>query len=454
MKASMTSLGRAVLTSAPLLYLLVSNVAGAQETPPAADPFAEGSAPAAASAANAAPPPAAEQPKPSSLGPFERLPSTAYPEWTTRGLTGGSLWFSGNMHGMPWPYYPKTGIGVSGYAWLDTGYETITRGNPAEPNIKYLLSQGRAVLRVTPTYTNGDLYVQAQTEFVGNKDQTIAQPNVADIDDLWIRIGQWKQWDVQVGRFEAFEVYHFGMGMDLNTLERNGAADERRAAPDVYGLKDITYRQNGVGNVAVHAYPLKFLRLEALGQFGFDAATGIDTIGGRGAAVVDLGWFKLKGEGDYRRQFPVSSASKERRIERGGAGAAQIVLNPTVEAGVNFAYGLIDHWNPQNTVDPNATLGDLDTTGSVTDLDFGGFLNVRVAEDLIVGGGGNYNQETDLAAGRFSHLQAFGAIQYLVFKQLFVKFVGSYARAELEPGGSPPWHNTMVSGRLRLMYLF
>src|SRR3954471_3268231 len=160
---------------------------------------------------------------PPPVGPVERLPPTAYPEWTIRGITGGSLWFSGNFHGMPWPYYPKTGIGVSGYAWLDTGYETIDRGNITEPDSRFLVSQGRAVLRVTPTYSLGSFYLQGQVEVVGNKDQAQVQPNVADIDDLWLRFGQWKQWDVQVGRYEAFEVYHFGMGLDLNTLERDGA---------------------------------------------------------------------------------------------------------------------------------------------------------------------------------------------------------------------------------------
>ncbi|MDB4983761.1 MAG: hypothetical protein JWM82_4513, partial [Myxococcales bacterium] len=39
-------------------------------------------------------------------GPVERLSGPAFPEWTPRGLPGGSLWLSGSMHGMPWPYTP------------------------------------------------------------------------------------------------------------------------------------------------------------------------------------------------------------------------------------------------------------------------------------------------------------------------------------------------------------
>ena len=143
------------------------------------------------------------------------------------------------FHGMPWPYYPKTGIGVSGYAWLDTGYEQIDRGTTAltEPHeVKYLLQQGRGVVRVTPTFSLADWYVQGQAELVANKDQTVSQANgTVDVDDLWVRTGYWKSWDVTVGRFEGFEVYHFGMGLDVNTLERLGATD------DVRSLQHVAY---------------------------------------------------------------------------------------------------------------------------------------------------------------------------------------------------------------------
>ena len=184
----------------------------------------------------------------------------------------------------------------------------IKRGNPTDSNAKDLVSQGasrfscHADLFVWQLVRSGSNRVRH-----GNKDQSVAQPNVVDIDDLWIRAGQWKTWDVQLGRFEAFEVYHFGMGMDLNTLERLGAAgSSTRSPPDVFelgGNSNIVYRQSGITNLAAHFYPTDFLRLEMLGQFGFDTASGIDTMGLRPAAVFDLGWMKLKGALDVRKQF-------------------------------------------------------------------------------------------------------------------------------------------------------
>jgi hypothetical protein len=443
-----------------LLPLLWSGFVRAQAADPSASEDDTTPAPKPAQApAQESPPPqkANESVEPAPLGPFERLPPSAYPEWKTRGLYGGSLWSSNNMHGMPWPYYPKTGIGVSGYAWIDTGYESIVRGNNSEPNYKYLVSQGRALLRVTPTYSPGTWYAQAQTEFVGNKDQSVSQPDVVDIDDLWIRIGKWRSWDVQMGRFEAFEVYHFGMGMDLNTLERQGATDLVRPAPDVFelgGNSNIVYRQSGITNLAFHLYPTDFLRFELLGQFGFDTASAIDTLGARPAVVFDVGWLKIKAAGDARKQFPVANSSKESRWVRGGAGAVQLVLDPIVELGVNVAYGKVDHYSPTNSTDPNATMGDHDTAGSVTDLDVGAFANLRLFEGLLVGGGANYDQETDQQSGRFTHLQAFGALQYLFSKQVFVKVVGAYARAHIAQGGVPPWDDTMESVRVRLICLF
>lgn len=413
-----------------------------EESPQNAAPPATAKPAALAAAPSAAP-------ASSSALTIERLPSSAYPAWQTRGIKGGSLWLA--MHGMPWPYYPKTGIGVSGSVWVDFGYESIQRGDPTQSNDKFLLNQSRAVLRATPTYSKDDWYVQGQTELVANGDQSTPQPVNLAADDLWVRTGEWKRWDIQAGRFESFEVYHFGMGMDVNTLERKGPTDTTRPPPEVPGLNQFYYRQN-VGNLALHTYFGDSLRFELLGQYGFDA--GLNSYGVRPAAVVDLGWLKLKGAANIRKQFALSDKSKEERFRRGGTGAVQFVVDPYFELGGNFSIELVDHYSPQNAADPNATRGAFDGLGSVTTTAYGGFANVRVVEDLLVGAGMNWVNEEDQVQGTFTTQQGFGAIQYLLGGQLFIKLVGGYAKAHLAPGGKPAWDNTMLSGRLRLMYLF
>src|SRR5690349_8155510 len=69
------------------------------------------------------------------LGFILRMPPDAFPEPRVRGMRGGSLWMT--FHGLQWPFMRRSGIGVSGYAWIDSGYEQIDRGNKAEQNIQY-----------------------------------------------------------------------------------------------------------------------------------------------------------------------------------------------------------------------------------------------------------------------------------------------------------------------------
>ena len=207
----------------------------------------------------------------------EHLGPSSYPG-RLRGLYGGSMWLEPSFHGLQWPYMAKTGVGVSGSFWVDSGYEQIKRENAQLPNTSMWLQQGRAVLRVTPTYTSGSFFIQGQVEVVGNQCQAASnvctQSGTVDTDDLWIRVGQWNAWDLKVGRFEGWELYHTGMGLDINTLERQGAQQKGFTtpgdlqAPDYYGTNWLHDRPSaglGVGYLAFHAYPTERFRFELLG---------------------------------------------------------------------------------------------------------------------------------------------------------------------------------------------
>lgn len=367
-----------------------------------------------------------------------------------RGIYGGSLWAT--FHGMQWPYIPKTGIGLSGSVWVDTGYEKIKRGDPNQRNITYWLQEGRFVFRVTPTFNIGkNLFIQGQVELVANKDQTLSQPTVVDTDDLWIKVGMWDLWDIQVGRFEAFELYHFGMGLELNTLERRGAFDTSSGTPSIYGVNYAYYRPNGIGNIALHAYPVDFLRVEGLLQYGNDV--GLNSVAGRGAAILDFGWLKLKGGGEYKKQKSQQKGIKEERKQRGFGGSIQFVLDPWVETGFNYGKGIVDH------TDMN---GETDYTGTTDTYSYGGFLNFRVIDSVVIGGGANYtwfeniHEDDNGDVGEFWHLQTFGAVQYMLFEQLYLKFVGAFAKANFDESftEADPYNNKMKSFRVRVMYNF
>jgi hypothetical protein len=288
-------------------------------------------------------------------------------------------------------------------------------------------------------------------------------------------------------------MYHTGMGLDINTIERRGASSDVSSgsppAPDYYGLTYLHDRPNGqgIGDVAVHIYPTDFLRFELLGQLGVSdyQNAGDNTIGGRPSIIFDLGWFKLKAGGEYLRKtkslsllvplldangnqmmdamgnpIQVKADSKSLGTLRGVGGTAQFILSSVVEFGVSGGVGLTDQSDDKGSpMDTQAT-----TTKSV-----GGFANVALGrligganlQDLLVGAGGTWTTTTAHhrdTMGRIdykAHLQAFGAVQYLIAHQLFVKAVLAYARSDFDlsfMGGV--YSNTMVSGRIRLMYLF
>jgi hypothetical protein len=395
-------------------------------------------------------------PSPTSF--LERMPPDAFPSTPhVRGLYGGSLW--SDFHGLQWPYYPKTGIGVSGYVWIDTGYEQITVNDPsviatgAHVNT-FQLQQGRFVLRVTPTWTSGNYFVQGQAELVAAKDQTQSQPFQADADDVWVRTGQWKAWDVQLGRYQGWEVYHFGLGLDLYTLERDGAKDVGGShnPPAIYGVTNAFYRPDGLGAGAVHLYPTPWLRFEIGSQFGNNIG-GQNAIAGRPVAIVDLGWLRLKGAAEYLHVQPQGDNTKAYKNQYGGGGSIQVVIDPYVEFGFNYGFGKTDAF---------ADDGNKSDTGSNSTYSIGGFANARVVDGLLAGAGVDYTYLVDQhqfnGQGRYGdsdHWQGFVAVQYLLFKQLFIKAVGGYALANLNPtDGTQPFYNKMMSGRLRVQYLF
>ncbi len=436
------------------------------------DPFAEAAPASVPSKSNVPPAPASSPAEPAAAiapGVVEQLPASAYPEPVTRGLYGGPLWL--DMQGLQWPYMPKSGVGISGYGWIDGNYRLIRSGNPGiSPEFKELLDQGRFLLRVTPTYTVGTWFVQAQAEIVANTNQVDVQPapSIVGADDVWVRTGEWNSWDVTVGRMQGFDVYPLGMGLDLNTYERLGAFDPSFTGspngygrvPALYNAEYLFYRPGGtsasrVSDVALHLYPIAPLRIEILGQFGDDGVNNV--VGARPAAIFDLGYLKLRGALEYQYRFaedPAPSATNT-ISSRGGAGSAQVVLAPYVEAGLNFGAAVIDATGP---------LGP-DQSQSGNRLSYGGFIDLvplpLVVPNLMLGGGLNYAtfhnliKDADTNFERSTNLQWYVAVQYLFYKQLYVKFVGGYAKSHFEnKATTSPYDDDMFSFRVRVQYLF
>jgi hypothetical protein len=438
----------------------------AEDTSPAAsDPAApaENSATGevTASTAGAKPEPAAKpvdnRPPPLAL---ELLPPTAYPSRPIPGIRGGSLALSINH--LQWPYMPKYEnepdfrLGFSGGAWVDTSQRDVKAGHPSEVDQREYRMQGRLTFRVSGVYNRpNDWFLQSNTEFIANTEQNNLTTNYVDVDEAWIRAGKWKWGDLTVGRLQGFEVYHFGMGLDLNTFERRGAESLSRLPAQAYAVNELWDRGVDNGALALHWYYPEWLRLEFLTRLG---VSGLGTLlGFRPAGVLDFGFVKAKGGGELAN-FKSQYIGNEARTEiQGYGGSLHFVLDPWVEGGGGYAIRYVDSFEQDG-----APVG----ARSHTTETFGGFVNVRpYFEDWLVGFGYNNTDFENFNIDPFgdpettTHVQMFGAVQYLLWDRFYIKYVLAYAKADIEERNNVArelggFVNESISHRLRLMMLY
>jgi hypothetical protein len=362
------------------------------------------------------------------------------------GIRNGSLAPTG--HGLQLSYR-KTGLLISGNGWIDTGYRSA-HNKPAADDSKFV-QQGRVLMRFTPTFTYGNWFVKAQAEILGHAKFADQNPYV-DTDDAWVAAGYWNLFDIQVGRYEAWEVYHKGLGLERDTLEDLGAD----GGQDIYEVNHAFYRESSYGQAALHVYPLDILRFEVNSILGNQSAEG--AVGVRGAGILDLGYVKVKAGAERKHLTPTRSDPNDRHktMLYGFGGSVVGILPPYLEVGVNAAYGYSDKF------DQNRKLLKL---GTSTTLSYGGFANFRVDKlvpalsGLMLGVGANitdlknqscgtdlkvYDDEgfelgksdgttvtplTESRCGSNYHRQFFAAIQHDLFDHALIKIVGGLADA-------------------------
>lgn len=400
-------------------------------------------------------------------------PWTAYPGTQVRGITYGSLFRT--FHGMQWPYMPKSmdtekptlQIGWSGGIWNDLSNARID----ADPslsgaNVNDLdrwRTQTRATLRMTPTLNvkNG-WFVQGNAEIVLQGDMVASNASggvLVNTDDLWVRFGKWDLFDITVGRFQTWEIAnHYGMALDYATLEREGAWIPGSSIPkptDGYGLDYFWDRQNyALGGYALHVYPTKWLRGELAGHIG--AGTGnagspkqFDV---RPSAIFDIGWLKVKGGYEYGIAAPTDKSQPMRDRRNGWGVATQFVFAPYVDFGASFARGY------QDIVDAR----DLpDLAASNTAQTVGGFVNVSPGHEPLVLGAGAFLKEwenmrprTDGSVDINKQWLLYGAVQYTLWKQLYLKLVVSHASNKVDNYNAGEYVNNALSTRFRVEFLF
>ncbi len=324
------------------------------------------------------------------------------------------------------------------------------------------------MLRVTPTYNaGGDWFAQANAEFValGDMRADIETKVVPTTDDVWVRAGMWNVFDVTVGRFQGWEIAnHYGMALDINTLERSGAWIVSSSLPkptDGYGLTYFWNRQDNVlGTYAVHLYPTKYLRGELLGHAGGGTSLNASTpnqLDVRPSAIFDVGFLKLKAGWEYGKVKPQDTKQKGGDSRNGYGFAAQVVLDPYVEFGGSFGRGFQDVVDDKDA----ANLAASNTVQTV-----GGFLNASPGHEPLVFGFGAFlnsweNYRIDQNVGKHQgkvdtndQWLIFGAVQYTVWTRLNLKLVVSHASNKVDDFNAGSYVNNALSGRFRAELLF
>ncbi|PKL35571.1 MAG: hypothetical protein CVV44_22485 [Spirochaetae bacterium HGW-Spirochaetae-1] len=337
----------------------------------------------------------------------------------------------------------ETGIlgnfSLDGYFWVDPSYRFAYDGL-SDKDYRDTSLQGRLVLGVNYRKELKDYYVLARAEIISHVDE----PKDIDTLDSYLQCGN-KYWDVQIGRFLAYELYHKGQGLELYTDEDAGAID----APDLYEVDYVRGHADDAGQVAFHIFPLKGidmmdLKIEVAGIYGQESASQND-FGIR--PVVDYSYwrFQVVAGMEYLLKKSRDTASKTKSEVTGYGGRLQYNTD-FITAGVNFARASRDSYT---------TTGVMDTAGTYTITSFGGFADIDFWRNSI-GLGCHYTTYKAENLDDKTHLQPFVSYLYrLPFEGLTVKGVFSWALADIDGlGVSNAYTNDIYSMRIRIRYDF
>ncbi len=290
-------------------------------------------------------------------------------------------------------------------------------------------------------------------------------------DDVYVQIGQGRWWDLMAGRFMSWRVYRKGLGYDLYTLEDTGALklgpyEGGTFGPHVYEADDIYYREQA-GRVALHVFPISYLGVEVLGEYGKEGVS--NTAGLRIAPNFTYG---MEIDHHYADLISLSAALETRVIDpaldqtgkdmngnnitcgtcghqsKTGYALGGVVGYPGVELGFNYA-------RQRAKTYAQAAPGSFDSDGSNTRQSYGGYVEVdpgRYAfhQSLILGFGANHTELlSDDQNDYEKHNQyAVYVAMPLGFNQARVKLVASDAELHVA-GNTSPYDSRMRSIRLR-----
>ncbi|MBS2023237.1 MAG: hypothetical protein JST92_12550 [Deltaproteobacteria bacterium] len=416
----MKSLTTLVMMSALLLAATRARAEEpAQAEPPKGEPVVSATHEAAPASATTAPADKHE-PRPDDSKSGTVQDDLAAPAWSAITLLGSPIRFAG-------------------YFWTDTGYlvRKNVQAGAYDQNASYM--NGRFVLSAAYGRSWGNLAALARVEYLGLVNEFSNSQYEPHTLDAYLKVGT-PLWDVQLGRFLAWEVYYRGQGIELYTAEEAGVS----GAPTLYLLDYTRGLTNEPGQAAFHLFPFKWLSFELAGEYGQQSGQ-TNYYGIRPVVDLKVLGFELIGGVESQRQLPQTSADKTNQTLRGYAARLEYAL-PIARLGVDLARTDVRSVGIDGLIDTSKTL-DKTSVGGFVDLDF--WRN-------SVGLGLHFTTQVNQRQENNQQIQAF--VSYLLrlpIEGLSVKAVYGFARGHFEDASAnAQWENTMNSVRVRVMYDF
>ena len=351
-------------------------------------------------------------------------------------------------------------LSVFGTIWIDTGF--ISRNNDdrqveLEVNAPYM--QGRFVLGAQYYQEFKEKnFVLVKAAFIGFVNEFTRSQFEPRMEDVYIMVGQ-KWWDVQIGRYLAWEVYYRGQGIELFTAEEAGAV----GGPPIYWLQVTRGYRDESGQMAVHFYPWGADCQGARRYVGLcDHSFGIEVssvygqelrqnnLGVRPAIDLQYHGFQLMAGYEYLRLFPQREQDNARSSFYGVAGRLQYAV-PIASVGAEASWSKRDRIDAQDQPDAEGTLNPW--------MSVGGYVNFRAGIHWP-GLGYHYtsekNSQLTSEGQREQRTQHQGFVSYLIklpVRGLALKFVYGFGIAHIQDVDvNAEWNNYMHSGRIRIIY--
>lgn len=344
-------------------------------------------------------------------------------------------------HGETAELFPRLAVPIrfDGYFWVDTGYMKRTNAQSGQYDQSAAYMQGRYVLGATYYSDKGSLFGLARAQFIGLVNEFSKSQYEPHTLDAYVQAGYRGKFDIQIGRFLAWEVYHRGQGIELFTAEEAGAL----GGPALYWLDQTRGYKNEAGQFAFHGYPFKFLKFELAGVYGQESNQ--NNYGLRPVIDFSVGELQLIGGYEYLRQLPQTEADKVKTRLSGAAGKLQYRF-PVVTAGANLAWVDVDSVDIQ---------GNTDSSKSYKKLSAGGFVDIDFWKNSI-GLGFHHTAQKNERDEHTKHEQMF--VSYLIrlpIDGLALKAVYGFASARIEDvDAKSKWTNNMNSFRVRASFDF